>query len=260
MTLAPGNAVATRGCRARRAISALTCLSSRARGRKISGFAFSGDPPVQAYYRQSECQDNELCGCGSEIRRYILEQYTDFAEKVMAKFEANPLLRLVPALTFGFCWPCSYPIERLIPRPDQLMSLVPSHQVLSNQGYFGRTLASPPGLPGGGITRVLPVPGVGARISGSTPAGGHKTPSVLANLSPSGSVRSPLFVPSGTTVPRCGADCDGVQSTGRGGAGGAAGGACLTRSSSHMRERQMFSSTSWETIRTREGSQKGEPV
>jgi hypothetical protein len=110
---------------------------------------------------------------------------------------------------------------------------VPSYQVLSNQGYFGRTLGSPPGLPGGGITRVLPVSGVGARISGSTPAGGHKTPSVLANLSPSGSVRSPVFVPSGTT-PRCGADCDGVQSTGRGGAGGAvcaggvagAGGAC----------------------------------
>ena len=101
-------------------------------------------------------------------------------------------------------------------------SLVPSQQVLSNQGYFGRTLGSPPGLPGGEITRILPVSGVGAWISGSTPAGGHKTPSVLASLSPSGSVRSPLFVPSGRTVPRCGAGCDSVQSTtGRGGAGGA---------------------------------------
>ena len=39
-------------------------------------------------------------------------------------------------------------------------------------GYFGRTVGSPPGLPGGGITGVLPVSGVGARISGSTPAAG----------------------------------------------------------------------------------------
>jgi hypothetical protein len=28
------------------------------------------DPRVQAYYRQRECQDDELCGCGSETRRY----------------------------------------------------------------------------------------------------------------------------------------------------------------------------------------------
>ena len=28
------------------------------------------DPRVQAYYRQIECKDDELCGCGSEIRRY----------------------------------------------------------------------------------------------------------------------------------------------------------------------------------------------
>jgi hypothetical protein len=31
---------------------------------------FGADPRVQAYYRQSECQDSELCGCGSETRRY----------------------------------------------------------------------------------------------------------------------------------------------------------------------------------------------
>jgi hypothetical protein len=31
---------------------------------------FGADPRVQAYYRQTECQDNELCGCGSETRRY----------------------------------------------------------------------------------------------------------------------------------------------------------------------------------------------
>lgn len=28
------------------------------------------DPRVQAYYRIRECQDDELCGCGSEARRY----------------------------------------------------------------------------------------------------------------------------------------------------------------------------------------------
>jgi hypothetical protein len=63
--------------------------------------------------------------------------------------------------------------------------------------YFGRTEGSPPGLPGGGITGMLPPSGVGARISGSIPAGGHSTPSDLASLSPSGSVRWPVVVPSG---------------------------------------------------------------
>jgi hypothetical protein len=28
------------------------------------------DPGVQAYYRRIECKDDELCGCGSETRRY----------------------------------------------------------------------------------------------------------------------------------------------------------------------------------------------
>jgi hypothetical protein len=28
------------------------------------------DPRVQAYYRQIDCKDDELCGCGSETRRY----------------------------------------------------------------------------------------------------------------------------------------------------------------------------------------------
>jgi hypothetical protein len=63
--------------------------------------------------------------------------------------------------------------------------------------YFGRTEGSPPGLPGGGITGMLPPSGVGARISGSMPAGGHSTPSDLESLSPSGSVRWPVVVPSG---------------------------------------------------------------
>jgi hypothetical protein len=62
--------------------------------------------------------------------------------------------------------------------------------------YFGRTSGLPPGLPGGGITGVLPASGgVGARISGSTPGGGHNTPSDLASLSPSGSAACPVVVP-----------------------------------------------------------------
>ena len=48
--------------------------------------------------------------------------------------------------------------------------------------YFGRTLGSPPGLPGGGITGMLPTSGVGALIPGST-FGGHRTPSLWASLS-----------------------------------------------------------------------------
>jgi len=81
---------------------------------------------------------------------------------------------------------------------------------------------------------VLPVSGVGARISGSTPDGGHNTPSDLASLSPRGSDRWPVVVPSGETVPRGGTGCIGAQSFARAGAGGAvwaggvagAGGAC----------------------------------
>jgi hypothetical protein len=63
----------------------------------------------------------------------------------------------------------------------------PLGQVVAKRRYFGRTEGSPPGLPGGGITGVLPPSGVGARISGSTPAGGHSTPSERASLSPRGS-------------------------------------------------------------------------
>src|ERR1700675_70008 len=100
-----------------------------------------------------------------------------------------------------------------------------------NCGYFGRRPGSPPGLPGGGITGVLPASGVGARISGSTPEGGHSTPSDFASLSPSGSARWPV-VPSGEMVPRGGTGFIGAQSFA--GAGGAvwadglagAGGAC----------------------------------
>ena len=95
-------------------------------------------------------------------------------------------------------------------------------QVLAKRRYFGRIVGSPPGLPGGGITGVLPVSGVGARICGSTPAGGHNTPSDLASLSPSGSRTSPVVVvPCGTISPVRGAEGSGAQSPARAGAGAA---------------------------------------
>ena len=60
---------------------------------------------------------------------------------------------------------------------------------------------------------LLPVSGVGARISGLTPVGGHNTPSDRASLLPSGSVRSPMvLLPSGETVPCCGIGFVGAQS------------------------------------------------
>src|SRR5690349_16159674 len=67
-------------------------------------------------------------------------------------------------------------------------------QTIAARGYFGLTDGSPPGLPGGGITGVLPLGRVGARISGSTPAGGHSTPSDLASLSPSEEATCPVVV------------------------------------------------------------------
>jgi hypothetical protein len=78
------------------------------------------------------------------------------------------------------------------------------------QGYFGRISGLPPGLPGGGITGVLPASGVGAWISGSTPGGGQSTPSDLASLSASCSLACPV-VPSGATIPRGGRGAAGAQ-------------------------------------------------
>src|SRR5437660_7633393 len=88
----------------------------------------------------------------------------------------------------------------------------------AEQAYFGRTVGSPPGLPGGGMTGVLPpVSGAGACISGSTPEGGQSTPSDLASLSPSGSRDWPVVVPS---AGRFGRSC-GVQLVACCGDGGA---------------------------------------
>ena len=79
---------------------------------------------------------------------------------------------------------------------------------------------------------MLPVSGVGARISGSTPEGGHNTPSDFASLSPSGSAVRPVVEPSGAMVPRGGRGRVGAQSLAgavcAGGVAGVAGvgGAC----------------------------------
>src|SRR3954469_9762095 len=77
-------------------------------------------------------------------------------------------------------------------------------------GYLGRMVGSPPGLPGGGITGVLPTCGGGACICGSAPGGGDSTPSERASLSPSGSARWPVVVSCGATLP-CAVDCVGAQ-------------------------------------------------
>jgi hypothetical protein len=51
------------------------------------------------------------------------------------------------------------------------------HQLVSvPHVYFGITLGSPPGVPGGGMTGIIPPPAAGAEIPGSTPAGGQITP------------------------------------------------------------------------------------
>ena len=80
------------------------------------------------------------------------------------------------------------------------------------------------------MTGVLPVSGVGARISGSTPDGGHSTPSDFASLSPSGSfdrptVESDVFGPACPVCAQFEGDCGGGGAVCCGGVAGV-GGAC----------------------------------
>jgi hypothetical protein len=93
-------------------------------------------------------------------------------------------------------------LDRIEPSAEQIESVASSWVRSSAQTHFGCTFGLPPGLPGGGITGVVPASGVGACISGSTPLGGHKTPLVLASFSPSGSPARPVVMPSGVAVAR----------------------------------------------------------
>ncbi len=55
---------------------------------------------------------------------------------------------------------------------------------MGEHGHFGMMFGSPPGVPGGGITGVLPPPTGGAAMPGSTPAGGQMMPFERASRSP----------------------------------------------------------------------------
>ena len=106
--------------------------------------------------------------------------------------------------------------------------------------YFGRRLGLPPGLPGGGMTGVLaPLSGVGARISGSTPDGGHNTPSDFASLSPSDSPAWPTVAPEpfGVIGAQLAAFGDGGGAVACGGVDGA-GGACALAAVTAAHSRQ----------------------
>jgi hypothetical protein len=94
-------------------------------------------------------------------------------------------------------------------KPSEGMSSNPGRhsQKPASADYFGLTEGSPPGLPGGGMTGVLPVLGVCAGIAGSIPGGGQSTPSDLASLSPKGSRLCPVVVASGAIVPWDGTGC-----------------------------------------------------
>jgi hypothetical protein len=58
----------------------------------------------------------------------------------------------------------------------ELTANTPQAGSLGGRRYFGITLGSPPGVPGGGTTGITPPPTAGAEMPGSTPAGGQITP------------------------------------------------------------------------------------
>jgi hypothetical protein len=65
----------------------------------------------------------------------------------------------------------------LVPRTDPSPLWRLAHFARNMRCYFGSIVGSPPGLPGGGMTGVLPEPGGGGTsICGSTPRGGRMTP------------------------------------------------------------------------------------
>ena len=61
-------------------------------------------------------------------------------------------------------------------------------QKFKNDRYFGRKPGSPPGVPGGGSTGIVPCAWGGETVKpGSTPGGGWITPSVRSSFFPNGS-------------------------------------------------------------------------
>jgi hypothetical protein len=68
------------------------------------------DPRAQAFYRSSECKDDELCGCGSETRRYFecckpSDMRADFVQTATIFLQAVPgglLTRRPPPSVVGF--------------------------------------------------------------------------------------------------------------------------------------------------------------
>jgi hypothetical protein len=58
-------------------------------------YSLGADPRVKAYYRWRECKDDELCGCGSETRRYAecckpLDSRWDELELMKVFLQLNP--------------------------------------------------------------------------------------------------------------------------------------------------------------------------
>jgi hypothetical protein len=66
-------------------------------------------------------------------------------------------------------------LDRRIDNLFALPSYVSLH-VYDCSTYLGTIDGSPPGVPGGGMTGILPPPTGGAAIPGSTPAGGQMMP------------------------------------------------------------------------------------
>jgi hypothetical protein len=72
--------------------------------------------------------------------------------------------------------------RRLSLRSALAMGTFATLELVRSKIHFGRTVGSPPGLPGGGMIGIVPTLGVGALMSGSI-LGGQRTPSVRLSFS-----------------------------------------------------------------------------
>ena len=93
-------------------------------------------------------------------------------------------------------------MPRVAPKGTQPPASSRIAQKFKNNRYFGRKPGSPPGVPGGGSTGIVPCAWGGEIVKpGSTPGGGWITPSVRSSFFPNGSCELPLrpgAVSSGT--------------------------------------------------------------